>query len=88
MSSNVIPFPVPPSCRLSDQRMFDLLERANHGRLRITLKIRFEYCQLIPAIVRHKPEAQEGSQRLIALLEEYDAHLRRSPTPDVWLRHS
>jgi hypothetical protein len=31
--SNVIPFPVPASCRLTEARMFDLLERVRYGRL-------------------------------------------------------
>lgn len=76
--SNIIPFPVPPSCRLTDERMSDLIERARFGRLPITKEIIHEYCHLIPAIVRKKPEAQERSRRLIALLEEYDVHLRRT----------
>jgi hypothetical protein len=65
--------------KLTDQRAADLIERACHGRLPVTEEICHEWFLLIAAIRRreHYEIAQRG-QKLNALLEQYDRHLRRT----------
>jgi hypothetical protein len=64
---------------LTNQRMFDLIDRARHGRLQVATDITIEYVHVIDAISRHQRyEIAHHHQRLMVLLKQYDTHLRKT----------
>jgi hypothetical protein len=65
--------------KLTDQRAADVLDRACHGRLPVAKELSHEFFLLIAAIRRRdRYEIAQRGQKLNALLEQYDRHLRRT----------
>jgi hypothetical protein len=65
--------------KLTDQRAADLIDRSHHGRLPVAQELSGEFFLLIAAIRRgDRYDIAQRGQKVNALLEQYDRHLRRT----------